>query len=360
MVGGLFHNMRANLDFFRNNMMMNDNVLKMSHEFEVKKVVSCLSTCIFPDKTTYPIDETMVHLGPPHDSNFGYSYAKRMIDVMNRGYAQQHGCQFTSVVPCNVFGPHDNFNMENGHVIPGLIHKAYLAKRDEKSFEIWGTGKPLRQFIYSLDLARLFVWVLREYTEVEPIILSVDEADEVPIGDVAQAILKAFDFQGDVIYLTDKADDHRGTPQSPGRVVNLLEVDQPEKKVWGVAYEIDETLWEESVKKQLDHREKGGYTQKNELFYPRDKTEESKNVTLYIGDRTHRQYAGPDTLENMSQTIFTSIGPSGPNKEYLYNLAKVMRDIDPSDKHLFELEEAVLAIEKTQTSLDRRLISQEQ
>ncbi|XP_059092813.1 putative glutathione-specific gamma-glutamylcyclotransferase 2 [Tigriopus californicus] len=156
------------------------------------------------------------------------------------------------------------------------------------------------------------------------------------------------------------SEDHRGTPQSPGRVVNLLEVDQPEKKVWGVAYEIDETLWEESVKKQLDHREKGGYTQKNELFYPRDKTEESKNVTLYIGDRTHRQYAGPDTLENMSQTIFTSIGPSGPNKEYLYNLAKVMRDIDPSDKHLFELEEAVLAIEKTQTSLDRRLISQEQ
>lgn len=88
----------------------------------------------------------------------------------------------------------------------GLIHKAYLAKRDGKSFEIWGSGKPLRQFIYSLDLARLFVWVLREYTEVDPIILSVDEADEVSIGDVAQTILKAFEFKGDVVYLTDKAD----------------------------------------------------------------------------------------------------------------------------------------------------------
>ena len=89
-----------------------------------------------------------------------------MIDVMNRGYAQQYGCKFTSVVPCNVFGPDDNFNMEDGHVIPGLIHKAYNAQRDGQAFEIWGTGKPLRQFIYSLDLAKLFIWVMREYEEV--------------------------------------------------------------------------------------------------------------------------------------------------------------------------------------------------
>ena len=111
--------MRANLDFFRKNMLINDNILHTSYETGVHKVVSCLSTCIFPDKTTYPIDETMVHDGPPHDSNFGYSYAKRMIDVMNRGYAQQYGCKFTSVVPCNVYGPHDNFNLQDSHVIPG-------------------------------------------------------------------------------------------------------------------------------------------------------------------------------------------------------------------------------------------------
>jgi len=205
-VGGLFHNMRANLDFFRNNMKMNDNILHISYEFGVKKVVSCLSTCIFPDKTTYPINETMVHLGPPHDSNFGYSYAKRMIDVMNRGYSQQHGCTFTSVIPCNVFGPHDNFNMQDGHVIPGLIHKAYKAKAEGTDFEIWGTGKPLRQFIYSLDLAKLFVWVVRDYEEVEPIILSVDEADEISIDDVSKLVLNAFEFKGNVVYLTEKAD----------------------------------------------------------------------------------------------------------------------------------------------------------
>jgi len=204
LVGGLFANMKANCDFLRNNMKMNDNILSMSHKFNVKKVVSCLSTCIFPDKTSYPIDETMLHNGPPHDSNFGYSYAKRMIDVINRGYHEQYGCQFTSVIPCNVFGPHDNFNIEQGHVIPGLMHKAYKAQQTGSKFQIWGTGSPLRQFIYSLDLARLFIWVLRDYEEIEPIILATEE--EVSIKDVAFKILKAFDFKGEVEFLTDKAD----------------------------------------------------------------------------------------------------------------------------------------------------------
>jgi len=204
LVGGLFANMKANCDFLRNNMKMNDNILSMSHKFNVKKVVSCLSTCIFPDKTSYPIDETMLHNGPPHHSNFGYSYAKRMIDVINRGYHEQYGCQFTSVVPCNVFGPHDNFNIEQGHVIPGLMHKAYKAQQNGTKFQIWGTGSPLRQFIYSLDLARLFIWVLRDYEEIEPIILATEE--EVSIKDVAFKILKAFDFKGEVEFLTDKAD----------------------------------------------------------------------------------------------------------------------------------------------------------
>jgi len=206
LVGGLFANMSSNADFFRSNMKMNDNILEASKKMNVKKLVSCLSTCIFPDKTTYPIDETMVHNGPPHPSNFGYSYAKRMIDVQNKAYNEQFGCMFTSVVPCNVFGPHDNFNVLKGHVIPGLINKAYEAKKNGTPFEIWGTGSPLRQFIYSLDLAKLFIWVVREYNEIEPIILATDEEDEVSIKDVAMMILEAFDFKGEVKYLTDKAD----------------------------------------------------------------------------------------------------------------------------------------------------------
>jgi len=203
-VGGLFANLRANCDFFRNNMRMNDNILECAHKAGVSKLVSCLSTCIFPDHTTYPIDETMVHLGPPHSSNFGYSYAKRMIDVMNQAYNQQYGDMFTSVVPCNVYGPHDNFNLQDGHVIPGLINKAYEAKKNGTPFEIWGTGKPLRQFIYSLDLAKLFIWVMRDYQEIDPIILASD--DEVSIKDVAYMILEAIDFHGEVKFLTEKSD----------------------------------------------------------------------------------------------------------------------------------------------------------
>ncbi|XP_056122407.1 GDP-L-fucose synthase-like [Rhinichthys klamathensis goyatoka] len=206
MVGGLYKNMRQNLDFWRNNVFVNDNVLQTAHEFGVVKVVSCLSTCIFPDKTTYPIDETMIHNGPPHESNFGYAYAKRMIDVHNRSCFEKYGRRYTAVIPTNVFGPHDNFNIEDGHVLPGLIHKTYLAKKEGKPLQVWGSGRPLRQFIYSLDLARLFLWVLRDYDEVEPIILSVGEEDELSIKDAANAVVEAMGFKGDVIYDTSKAD----------------------------------------------------------------------------------------------------------------------------------------------------------
>ncbi|CAG5130171.1 unnamed protein product [Candidula unifasciata] len=206
MVGGLFRNLKYNLDFFRINSQINDNVLNVSFQFKVEKVVSCLSTCIFPDKTTYPIDETMVHNGPPHDSNFGYSFAKRMIDVQNKGYHLQHGCNFTSVIPTNVYGPYDNFNLEDGHVLPGLIRKVYEAKENNTPFVVWGTGSPRRQFIYSLDLGRLFLWVLREYKEVSPIILSVGEEDEVSIKEAADYVVKAMNFTGEVVLDTTKSD----------------------------------------------------------------------------------------------------------------------------------------------------------
>lgn len=205
MVGGLFRNMANNLDFFRVNMAINDNVLKTAEEVGCVKVVSCLSTCIFPDKTTYPINETMIHNGPPHDSNFGYSYAKRMIDVLNRGYrdqfnkrSQEEAPVFTSVIPTNVYGPHDNYNLQDGHVVPNLINKAVTAVKEAESkgvkrasLTVFGSGKPRRQFIYSVDLAQLILWVLQEYREVDPIILSVGEADELSIQEVAEAITSA-------------------------------------------------------------------------------------------------------------------------------------------------------------------------
>jgi len=205
-VGGLFRNMKYPVDFWNHNVSMNNNVLICAHEYNCKKVVSCLSTCIFPDKTTYPIDETMVHDGPPHDSNFAYAYAKRMIDIQNHAYHDQYGKMFTSVIPTNVYGPNDNFNLEDAHVMPALIHKCRIAKDTGGELKCFGTGRPLRQFIFSHDLARLMVWSLFHYESVEPLILSVDENDEVSIKDVVEMIVKAMAFEGKVVWMTDKAD----------------------------------------------------------------------------------------------------------------------------------------------------------
>lgn len=205
-VGGLFANMAQKVEFYRENVLINDNIMELCRINKVQKLVSFLSTCIFPDKTTYPIDETMLHNGPPHPSNEGYALAKRLIDTMNRAYAEEYGCNFTSIIPTNIYGPHDNFSIQNGHVIPGLIHKCYIAKKENKPFTIWGSGTPLRQFIYSLDLAELTVWVMRDYHRPEPITLSVDEESEVSIKEVALAVAKAMKFEGEIIFDTDKAD----------------------------------------------------------------------------------------------------------------------------------------------------------
>ncbi|TIA92746.1 hypothetical protein E3P99_00461 [Wallemia hederae] len=221
-VGGLFANMKYKLDFLRDNMLINDNVLQLSHEFKVDKLISCLSTCVFPDQVEYPLREESVHLGPPHASNFGYAYGKRMIDVQNHAYNDQFGDLFTSAIPTNIFGPNDNFNLEFSHVIPGLIHKCYLAKRDNKPFVVMGTGKPLRQFIYSYDLAKLFIWQLREYNSIEPLILSPSENEEVSIKQVADAIVEAVGFEGEYVFDTSKADGQYRKPASNDKLIKEI------------------------------------------------------------------------------------------------------------------------------------------
>jgi len=111
-VGGLFKNLKYKVEMYKDNVDINNNVMECCRIYKVEKLVSCLSTCIFPDKTTYPIDETMLHDGAPHSSNEGYAYAKRMIDVLNRCYKDQYGCNFTSIIPTNIYGPNDNFHLE--------------------------------------------------------------------------------------------------------------------------------------------------------------------------------------------------------------------------------------------------------
>jgi len=143
------------------------------------------------------------------------------------------------------------------------------------------------------------------------------------------------------------SEDHRGVPGSPGRVVNLLP-DSQESQVWGVAYHVEDSVWEAGVRDQLDYREKGGYTKHSMMFHPLEESHlEPFSVTLYLGDTSHRQFAGPDDLEVMARTILTSVGPSGPNIEYLYNLCNVMRELLPNvdDNHLTELEAKVKQLE---------------
>jgi len=222
LVGGLFKNMKYKLTFLRDNILINDNILHGAYEHKVHKVVSCLSTCVFPDKVEYPLDETKIHSGLPHESNFGYAHAKRLVDVQNHAYKEQYGCNFTSAIPTNVFGPHDNFDLEDSHVIPGLIHKCYLAKKNGTPFVVSGTGKPLRQFIYSYDLAKLFIWMLREYDDVEPVILSVGEDEEVSIKEVADAIVKAVGFEGNYTFDTTRADGQFRKPASNKKLLTLM------------------------------------------------------------------------------------------------------------------------------------------
>lgn len=199
-VGGLFKNINNKVDMYEKNILINLNVLKVCHELGVSKLVSCLSTCIFPDKVTYPIDESVLHNGPPHSSNDAYAYAKRMMEIHSKAYQEQYNDNFICVIPTNVYGEHDNYSLEDGHVIPSLIHRCFLAKKDKEKFTVLGTGRPLRQFIYSKDLAELIMWSLLEYKEKSSIILSVDEEDEISIAEVAYLIAKNFDYEKNIVY----------------------------------------------------------------------------------------------------------------------------------------------------------------
>jgi len=199
-VGGLYKNMNQKVDMFEKNILINLHVLKICHELNVKKVVSCLSTCIFPNKTTYPINETMLHNGAPHLSNDAYAYAKRMLDVHSRAYRSQFGKNFCCVIPTNIYGENDNYSLQDGHAIPALIHRCYLCKKNNTPFVVKGSGRPLRQFIYSQDLAKLIMWTLEKYEDVEPIILSCNENDEVSIGDVAKQIALQFDYEKNITF----------------------------------------------------------------------------------------------------------------------------------------------------------------
>ena len=219
-VGGIMGNMNHKGEFFYDNIMINTNVIEASRKFGVEKLIVFLSTCVFPDNVEYPLTESKIHLGPPHTSNDAYAYAKRMADVQVRAYKEQYGLQYTCVIPTNIYGPHDNFDIENGHVIPSLIHKCYLAKLNNEPFYVWGSGKPLREFIHSRDVANITKWILDNYEGNEPIILSTSE--EISIKDVVQMIADAFEFDGQIIWMDDKPDGQFRKPSDNSKLKSLM------------------------------------------------------------------------------------------------------------------------------------------
>jgi len=235
-VGGLGANLNYKGRFFYDNIMINTNVIEACRVFKVEKLVCFLSTCVFPDDVEYPLTEGKVHLGEPHNSNYPYAYAKRMADVQIRAYREQYGLNYVSVIPTNIYGPNDNFSIDNGHVIPSLIHKCYLAKNNNTAFEVWGTGTPLREFIFSKDIAKIVNWALENYTEHEPIILSTSQ--EVSIKHVVKLIAKALDFQGEIKWMTDKPDGQFRKPSDNSKLISYL----PDFEFTSIESGINETV----------------------------------------------------------------------------------------------------------------------
>jgi GDP-L-fucose synthase len=219
-VGGVNANMKYKGDFFYENVMINTNVIEACKKFSVKKLVCFLSTCIFPDKIDYPLTEGKIHLGPPHFSNDAYAYAKRMADIQIKSYKEQYGLDYKSVIPCNVYGPNDNYNIENGHVLPAIIHKCYIAKQNNTPLTIWGNGEALREFIFSRDVAFLSEWVLENYKEEEPIILSSNE--EVSIKEVVNLVVELMEFEGKVIWDESKPNGQYRKPSDNSKIKKYL------------------------------------------------------------------------------------------------------------------------------------------
>ncbi len=236
-VGGLGGNMNYKGEYFHDNIMINTNVIESARKAGVTNLVSFLSTCVFPDNIEYPLTEKKIHLGEPHFSNYPYAYAKRMADIQIRAYREQYGVNYTSVIPCNIYGPNDNFSLEHGHVIPMLMHKLYLAQQRNEDFVVWGSGKPLREFIFSKDVAKLAEWALHNYDESEPIIFST--SNEISIMDLVDLLVTEFEFKGKVIFDDSKPDGQFRKPSDNSKLRSYL----PDFEFTSIEEGIKETVY---------------------------------------------------------------------------------------------------------------------
>jgi len=199
-VGGVKANTDYVCDFFIENLQMNLNIIKACREFNLQNSTFFLSTCVFPSEAQLPLKEEYIHTGEPHYTNFGYAYAKRMLEVGTRCLDTQYQTKTRCIIPCNMYGKNDNYNILNGHVLPSLIHKCYIAKQTNQNFTVWGSGKAEREFLYANDLANILKLIYINGVDVKDNLMIVSDENIYTIEEIVSYIVKSIGFKGKVIF----------------------------------------------------------------------------------------------------------------------------------------------------------------
>lgn len=208
-VGGIVANNTYRAEFLYDNLLIESNIIHASYLNGAKKLLFLGSSCIYPKMAPQPLKEEYLLTGLLEPTNEPYAIAKIAGIKLCEAYRDQYGCNFISAMPTNLYGPGDNYHLQNSHVIPALIRKFHEAKQNKNRFvEIWGTGSPLREFMYADDLADACVFLMKKYNE--KLFVNIGTGEEVTIKDLAVIIKEVVGFEGDVQFDTTKPD---GTPR---------------------------------------------------------------------------------------------------------------------------------------------------
>jgi GDP-L-fucose synthase len=208
-VGGILANDRSPVDFLYDNLLIEANVIKAAHAAGVAKLLFLGSSCIYPKFAPQPIAETALLTSALEPTNQWYAIAKIAGVKLCEAYRAQYGADFISAIPANIYGPEDNFDPATSHVVPALLRKAHGAKlAGTATIEIWGSGRPLREFLYVDDLADALVFLMKHYSEAVPI--NIGTGGDISIADLARLVVKVVGFKGGMVFDTGKPD---GTPR---------------------------------------------------------------------------------------------------------------------------------------------------
>ena len=208
-VGGINANQTKPAEFAYENMQIQCNVIKCCHDYKVKKLLFLGSTCIYPKMAPQPIPESALLTGPLETTNEAYAIAKISGLEMCKFFKMQYGDDFISCMPTNLYGPYDNYELSGSHVMPAMIRKFHEAKvNSSPSVELWGTGTPLREFLYSDDMADACVFLLEHYDGLEHV--NIGTGKEVTIKQLAELVKKTVGYEGEIVWNSDMPD---GTPR---------------------------------------------------------------------------------------------------------------------------------------------------